>query len=191
MKTSTTNRHSATSHFAASRTVRGLAIACALFGAGIVTQDASAQYVKKYGDVQQAQPIHLAACPPGHGRNQYGQCVPLQRPPRAQQQPPLHHYQAKSLDHSSASYGLANKAHSPTPIYKARAQGFQGPVGPGPRHATGSSESKSGSHGIIFVGGHPARARDKAALNPQPIPPGHALRRIPDPGSPIQKKIGH
>ncbi|MEO6967334.1 MAG: hypothetical protein ABI132_02605 [Rhodanobacteraceae bacterium] len=60
-------------------------------------------------------------------------------------------------------------------------------TGPGPRHDAG------GTHGIILVGGH-SQSRidhDKAALNPQPIPPGHALRRIPDPGSPIEKKIGH
>lgn len=75
------------------------------------------------------------------------------------------------------------------PIYKVRQQGFQGPLGPGPRRA--SDQTSGGTHGIIFVGGHSMPARDKAALNPQPIPPGHSLRRIPDPGSPIEKKIGH
>ncbi|MGH8212611.1 MAG: hypothetical protein ACREPP_05200 [Rhodanobacteraceae bacterium] len=45
-------------------------------------------------------------------------------------------------------------------------------------------EAKSGSHGIIFVGG-------KQALNPQPIPPGHAVKKLPQPGAPIEKPLGH
>lgn len=110
-------------------------------------------------------------------------------------------YQAKTLDQSAVSYA-DKKPHSPPPIYEGRPQGFHGPVGPGPRHATGSSESKSGSHGIIFVGGHSVQARDKAALNPQPIPPGHSalnpqpippghsLRKPLPPSAPIEK-IGH
>ncbi|MEO6967332.1 MAG: hypothetical protein ABI132_02595 [Rhodanobacteraceae bacterium] len=173
MKTSTINRNAVTSRiFVAPHPARRLAIACAVLGAALVAQGAGAQYVKKYGNVQQAQPIHLAACPPGHGRNQYGQCVPLQRQPAKPPQP----YEAKTFAHSSDSYTHVGKHHSPTPIYKARAQGFQGPAGPGPRHATGSSESKSGSHGIIFVGGHSSSRLDKAALNPQPIPPGHVFK---------------
>ncbi len=43
-----------------------------------------------------------------------------------------------------------------------------GPVAPGPLHATTVRSTSQSTHGIIFVGG-------KNALNPQPIPPGHAL----------------
>lgn len=50
--------------------------------------------------------------------------------------------------------------------YTAARKPLVGPVSPGPR-----SGSAGGKHGAIFVGGKPTNAR--AALNPQPIPPGH------------------
>ncbi|MEO6967333.1 MAG: hypothetical protein ABI132_02600 [Rhodanobacteraceae bacterium] len=145
---------------------RGTVLVCALFATAPFAQGAAA-----------------ADCPPGYSFQPGSGCVPT-RAPRPQQRPPLHRYEAKSLDNSSVSYGLANKPHSPTPIYKARQQGFQGPIGPGPRRA--SDQASGGTHGIIFVGGHSASRLDKAALNPQPIPPGHALHK-PPPGAPIEK----
>ncbi len=47
------------------------------------------------------------------------------------------------------------------------------------QHSSSASE-----HGIIFVGG-------KSSLNPQPIPPGHAMKRLPRPGSPVEQPFGH
>jgi hypothetical protein len=96
-------------------------------------------------------------------------------------------YEAKILDHSSTAYRLAGHPHSPTSISNVRRQDFHGPSTPGPRRDVVQSATR---HGIIFVGGHSARTLDKNALNTQPIPPGHAARKIPHPGLPLEN-ISH
>lgn len=50
-------------------------------------------------------------------------------------------------------------------------------VGPGPLHSD-TLHSSNNSRRIIFVGGH-------AALNTQPIPPGHVGHRPPHPVAPL------
>jgi len=53
------------------------------------------------------------------------------------------------------------------PTFTAEKKQTIGPVSPEPLHANGVNQRS-----IIFVGGKPSG--DKAALNTQPIPPGHA-----------------
>jgi len=65
--------------------------------------------------------------------------------------------------------GSMSKPRHPT-TYTAAKKPAIGPVAPGPTHATPSAAAASNTHGIIFVGGKPQN--NKAALNPQPIPPG-------------------
>ena len=66
----------------------------------------------------------------------------------------------------------AGSVKRPPLSYTAARKPLVGPVSPGPRSNLAGSK-----HGAIFVGGKPTNAR--AALNPQPIPPGH-------PGSPLE-----
>lgn len=189
MKTSTTSRHSATSRFAASRKVRGLAIACALFGAAIVAQSA------------------MANCPPGYAPKAPGVCVPT---------PPHRYHPGHTLTaHSNvpSSVPLTHTTHKSIQINK---EVDWHKVKPQPGVPIEHHSSASEKHGIIFVGGHSRYVDDtrainsqpvppgheKQALNPQPIPPGHSalntqpippghsLRRLPHPGVPLEKN-GH
>jgi hypothetical protein len=73
--------------------------------------------------------------------------------------------------------GSTKVPHRP-PTYTAEKKPVIGPVSPGPLHATQSAAApSSNTHRIIFVGGKPTN--NKAALNPQPIPPG-------TPGGPLE-----
>ena len=64
------------------------------------------------------------------------------------------------------------QAHQPL-VYTAARKPGAGPIGPGPLHtATPATAGASSKQSIIFVGGKPSNGN--AALNPQPIPPGHA-----------------
>lgn len=68
-----------------------------------------------------------------------------------------------------------------------------GPIGPGPIESSGGVSS--GAHafrptGTAAINSQPNPSA-KVALNPQPIPPGRTLRRVPQPGAPIEKTIGH
>ncbi len=70
------------------------------------------------------------------------------------------------------------------------------PGNPVSAQSTATSASKNTNngtqHGIIFVGGHAQQAGATHALNPQPIPPGHAPdnKRTP-PGPPTRSHSGH
>ena len=64
----------------------------------------------------------------------------------------------------------SSQAHQPV-VYTSAKKPAIGPVSPGPLGAASSTAGASNPRGIIFVGGRPGN--DKAALNPQPIPPGH------------------
>jgi hypothetical protein len=69
-----------------------------------------------------------------------------------------------------------SKVQKPAPVAQT-ALGAKTDAGPaGPRlsgaASTAPAASASSKQAIIFVGGKPSS--DKAALNPQPIPPGHA-----------------
>jgi hypothetical protein len=58
--------------------------------------------------------------------------------------------------------------------------------------SAGKNANNGAEHGIIFVGGHAQQPGATHALNPQPIPPGHAPdnKRTP-PGPPTRTHSGH
>src|SRR5690349_3976216 len=62
------------------------------------------------------------------------------------------------------------QTHQPL-AYTAASKPAIGPVSPGPQHAASDTAPTGNPRSIIFVGGKPSNS--KAALNPQPIPPGH------------------
>ena len=62
------------------------------------------------------------------------------------------------------------QTHQPS-VYTAARKPSIGPVSPGPLHGTPTTAATANERSIIFVGGKPSNG--KAALNPQPIPPGH------------------
>ena len=104
----------------------------------------------------------MANCPPGY-RAKAGHCIP--GPAHAH-----HPYVAKSNVHvPSAASPLHAKPHALAPKAVDRSKVKPQPGAPIERHADASN-----THGIIFVGG-----KNKAALNPQPIPPGHAKPVVP------------
>ncbi len=106
-----------------------------------------------------------ADCPPGY-RNKAGHCIP--GPVQT------HHPVAiESSVHAPTAYTSHSK-HSGGPAPGASTSGYD---------LRAQHEARS-SHGIIFVGG-------KQALNPQPIPPGHAVKTLPHPGVPIENAAGH
>lgn len=87
------------------------------------------------------------------------------KPPRndpAHDHPPLN---ATSYAHTPTTTYAKSPPH---PIVKEKVPGI-GPVAPGPTHALSGAPNTANKQGIIFVGG-------KNALNPQPIPPGHAAQ---------------
>jgi len=96
---------------------------------------------------------------------------PPQRPPGSHYAPTHNHYhpgtvyQAKSHITTATTPGVAKK---PFTAMKSVDHAKVNPIGgPGPRRLDG------GTH----------------ALNPQPIPPGHALSLAPHPGAPIEKIV--
>lgn len=204
MTTSTVNPNPAARPlFAPPPTARRLAIACAFFCAGLIAQSAGAQYVGQSGNLQQATPYqtsqralvnhskpytmtanHVNRCPPGEQRSQDGRCraVP-QRPQKAAQQTP---HQPRYMEKLNTTQYAANPVggshlHKTKPEIIDRAKVKPQPGGP-IEHGSSASERQ----GIIFVGGHSSSRLDKAALNPQPIPPGRSLRKTPQPGAPIE-----
>lgn len=110
------------------------------------------------------------------------------RQPRTPPQAHPHRVQ-EQINHAPLSTVSLAKHKSPT-VYTAKQRSVHAPIGPGPVHA-GTGASSANKHSIIFVGGHtqPLQPGVKQSLNPQPIPPGHAVRSLP-PGSPI-KPAGH
>lgn len=68
--------------------------------------------------------------------------------------------------------GSTTKPHQPT-IYTAAKKPAIGPVAPGPLQAASNTTAASAKSSSNFVGGKPTN--NKAALNPQPIPPGAPL----------------
>lgn len=211
MTTQILNRNVATSRvFAPSHVVRGLAIACALFCAGLISQGAGAQqYVAKHGNVQHAAPYQTTqhaliahsnvspnatvdrtvACPPGAQRYQ-GRCVPV--PHRPQRAEPPHYYTEKS---NSTRYGATpvgrSHLHKAKPEIIDRARVKPQPGSPIEHHSNASN-----THATIFVGGKnainsqpvpPGHSPNKASINSQPVPPGHAVHRSPQPGEPVER----
>jgi hypothetical protein len=87
--------------------------------------------------------------------------VPLAALADGHRQPgPSHHhqpYEMTTVVQTPSEVGL--KRHRPYTLHEAR-----DPQGVPPKPVPGAAQN---THGIIFVGGH-------SALNPQPIPPGHA-----------------
>lgn len=181
----------------------GMAIACLLLGAIAPNLQAQGvQYTKPHGNsVQsQAQPVRTAPqhytahsvatpnsnvmqplCPP-HQQLYREHCVP-DRSPQQQKAPAAHSHTYTA--HSNLPPGMTPAYASKPPrhttttkmIDKSKAQPRPGvPIG---QHAT-----ESNTHGINFVGG-------KQALNPQPIPPGHAVHEVPQPVEPVEKPGGH
>ena len=70
--------------------------------------------------------------------------------------------------------GSTSRPRQPS-TYTAAKKPAIGPLPPGPLHAS-QSATPSNTHSIIFVGGKPTN--NKAALNPQPIPPGVPARPL-------------
>jgi hypothetical protein len=115
-----------------------------------------------------AQTATATSCPPGYG-GVYPHCRPVP-PHHAHPQP---HYTNTVVPHGG-TVPLESKPRSPRVERRIVDPHKVAPVtGPGPRHSQSPID-----HG-------------KAALNPQPIPPGHAQHSSPHPGLPIEKKIGH
>ncbi len=103
----------------------------------------------------------IANCPPGY-RSKAGHCVPGPAQP--------HHPWVKSSVHvPSAVSAVHAKPHAPPPEMIDRSKARPQPGAPIEHRANAAN-----THGIIFVGG-----KNKAALNPQPIPPGHAKPVVP------------
>lgn len=109
--------------------------------------------------------------------------VLAQAPPRRGPQHPYHPsgvLKAKSLGPTGGVVSV-NQRKAPKIERRIIDPGKVAPhTGPGPRHAA------TGSHGIIFVGGHGPAGGSKQALNPQPIPPGRAVRHLSRPGTTIR-----
>jgi len=91
-------------------------------------------------------------------------------PPQASQQPADH--EKTVVSHPVATAPIATQPHTPLVEHRiVDSHEIPPHIGPVPvEHPRGAS----GSHGIIFVGGHSRFVRDKSALNAQPIPPGRA-----------------
>ena len=133
---------------------------------------------------QQKTPKHT--CPPGYGGT-YPNCG---RAPRQSPQHPSHtHY--TDVSHAPSST-FKPATHKPPHVYTAKQRSLHAPTGPGPMHAGTGAANNANSHSINFVGGRaqPLQPGVKQSLNPQPIPPGHAVRHPSPPGAPIQR-IGH
>ncbi|MEP6899313.1 MAG: hypothetical protein ABI870_12350, partial [Rhodanobacter sp.] len=117
-------------------------------------------------------------CPPGYASKGPG-CVPT--PPH-----PYHPRRGVAEHVNAHASPTANPLrHEPAELHK---QADWHKLKPQPGAPIEHASSASQKHGIIFVGGKKAIhsqpvARDHAALNPQPIPPGHSLRKMPHPGA--------
>ena len=185
----------------------GMAIACLLSGAiAPALQAQDLQYTKPKDNVVQAQPHRAAThyykakskaspdisavqltCPPGMARNSQGHCYTIPRDPQRQPGPAHRHVYA---EHSNLPSSISAMHPACPPGMFRNSQGRCVTI-PRDLHHSGSSPglvehhaSGANSHGIIFVGG-------KRALNPQPIPPGHAVRKLPRPGAPVENPAGH
>lgn len=113
----------------------------------------------------------IADCPPGY-RSRAGHCIPGPAQP--------HHPWMKSGVHvPSAVPATHAETHTPAPKMIDRSK-----LKPQPGAPVELRASAANTRAIIFVGG-------KQALNPQPIPPGHAVHKLPQPGTPIQSPSGH
>lgn len=113
----------------------------------------------------------IADCPPGY-RFKAGHCIPGPAQP--------HHPWTQSGVHAPSAVSATHaKPHvlAPKMIDKSK-------VPPQPGVPIEHHASASNTHGIIFVGG-------KQALNPQPIPPGHAMKIRRHPGAPVEQPAGH
>jgi hypothetical protein len=102
-------------------------------------------------------------------------------PAMAQHQPPqAHHQRVRATMHSNVPGGVVAVPFKPerSPIaQKIIDPHLVPPAGPGPLHSD-ALHLPGNSRRIIFVGGH-------AALNPQPIPPGHLSPRPPHSIAPL------
>jgi len=96
------------------------------------------------------------------------------RPPQPRQSPQHPPRGAPHQESTSTNYGphLGTDSMKKPPTFTAEKKQTIGPVSPESLHANGASASGVNQRSIIFVGGRPSG--DKAALNTQPIPPGHA-----------------
>jgi len=125
-----------------------------------------------------AQTVAAAPCPPGY-YGSYPHCMPDQAKPHPA-------YTAHSYAHAPGATMHTSRPHTFAPKMIDRSK-----VKPQPgvpiEHRSGASER----HGIIFVGGHSSSNLDKAALNPQPIPPGHTVKKLPHHGAPVEQPAGH
>ncbi len=120
-----------------------------------------------------------ATCPPGY-RPKGPMCMPGPVKP----QPP---YTAHSVVTPSVS--AVHAGHQPGEITEAV---DPRKIKPQPGAPIEHSSTASEKRGIIFVGGKkatvaPATSSGHAALNTQPIPPGHAISVSPHPGAPLEK----
>jgi hypothetical protein len=148
----------------------------------------------------------MAGCPPGY-RSKAGHCIPgpvqthhpvaigstVHAPTAAS---PVHAKKPRTYTHGyGAHVSGAMPAHTTRPVHtepKPASALMHSTHQAGPAPAASSlkydlraqHEAKSDTRGIIFVGG-------KQALNPQPIPPGHAVRTLPHPGAPSEQPAGH
>ena len=119
-----------------------------------------------------------APCPPGyHGSAPH--CMP--------DQATTHHPHATTTNHHFAgTTPLGSTQSSPTEAKTADWHKTGPAIGP-VEHPGGANP-----HGIIFVGGKTASQAapipsGKAALNPQPIPPGHGTSTLPH--APVKKSV--
>ena len=142
----------------------------------------------------------LADCPPGYS-SKGGHCIPgpVQVHHPVAIESGVHAPTAVSPVHASSphTYAHVSGAASTQAVKPFHAVPKAVPASHTARHAEpapaassfkydlrAQHEAKSETHGIIFVGG-------KTALNPQPIPPGHAIKAMPHPGAPVENAAGH
>jgi len=137
-----------------------------------------------------AQTAIATACPPGY-RGSYPKCMPA---PAA-----THHPQLEEKAIGPHPEGETRRTgHGPIPVGRKivdQRRVRPAPGGPIEHHAGGAA-----THAIIFVGGRnainsqpvpPGHAPDTSSINSQPVPPGRPLKRVPNPGAPVEKAVGH
>ncbi len=108
-----------------------------------------------------------------------------QQPKQSPQAHPGRHY--AEVSHAPSST-IKPVTHKPPHVYTAKQRSLHAPTGPGPMRTQTGGTSAANAHSIIFVGGHaqPLQPGVKQSLNPQPIPPGHAVRHFGPPVAPIK-----
>jgi hypothetical protein len=109
----------------------------------------------------------------GAGTCPGGQAPPCPSP-TPQRQGPAHPHRPVSGQYVGPKPGDSQSVRKPPPTFIAAKKQTHVPVSPGPTRTSANPTGAPNKRGIIFVGGHAPSSASKAALTPQPIPPGHA-----------------